>query len=498
MHAPSRLRSLACLAGAALLLVAIAWLRGGEYDEFYSVFLIAGDPRPNWPLVPFAAHRAAGFYHGHAAFGAIAAALRRGDVHPPLYFWALSLWRDLVGMDLFRLRLLSVLFALAGLALLVRIARRIGAPPLLSALITLLFYGFAYTGIVARDFAMAQLFALAGAALLIEAEERGGLLPAICGGLALGAACFTNDLASFTAVALFAWLIATSWRRPKLWLAAGAAAALFLPAWLWFFIAQRGSRAGQFRPFHAAHAIARLAADQAGAILGALPLYAPRPASMALGAGLAVLIAMLAWHALRDGLPALAPRHRALVIAGAVAPPLGLLALGAMFDTMPIEVRYLWLGLPYVGLALAAGLRERPRLLALVLTVEAASIVGLARAPQTMQPAARAERAAAQTVGPNGLIILPFGNDGVGIPGPFVAAAPPSMHILIAHDAGGSILRAAAAYPRVTIARIEVDRTSKVLVPRLDALFAAAPCWRRRKAPPEIDLFLRDCASGDH
>ena len=497
MRALLRSRNVVLLAGAALLLAAIAWLRGGEYDEFYSVFLIAGDPRPVWPVAPFAVRSVAGFYHGHASFDGIALALRRGDVHPPLYFWALALWRDLVGTDLFRLRLLSVLFSLAGLALLLRIARRIGAPPLRAAGITLLFYGFAYTSIVARDFALTQLFALVGAALLIDSEERGQALPAILGGLALGAACFTNDLASFTVVALLAWLMVTAWRRPKLWLAAGISAALFLPAWLWFFIAQRGSRAGQFQPFHAGHAIARLAADQVGAILGALPLYASRPLAIVIGTGLVALILALGWVVLHDGLPSLASRYRGLVIAGAIAPPLGLLVLGAAFDNTPIEVRYVWLGLPYIGLALAAALRDRPWRLALLLAVEAASITGLALAPRTMQPAGRTERAASQAIGGKGLVIIPFGNDGVGIPGPFIAAGPPQMHVLVVRRATNSILGAAAKYRRVAIARIEADRTSKILVPGLDVLFAHAECWRQEAAPPEIDLFVRHCAVAD-
>ena len=46
---------------------------------------------------------------GHAGFGAIARDLRAGDVHPPLYFWAVAAWRWLVGDGLFAARLFSVL-----------------------------------------------------------------------------------------------------------------------------------------------------------------------------------------------------------------------------------------------------------------------------------------------------------------------------------------------------------------------------------------------------
>ena len=41
---------LSVLLVAALLLTAVAWLRGAEYDEQYTLFLTGGVARPIWPI----------------------------------------------------------------------------------------------------------------------------------------------------------------------------------------------------------------------------------------------------------------------------------------------------------------------------------------------------------------------------------------------------------------------------------------------------------------
>lgn len=278
---------------AALVLLGVARFRGGEYDEYYSVFLVSGDARPAWPSGPFTVGSVRAAYEGESGAGRIARDLRRGDVHPPLYFWALALWRGMAGDGLFRLRLFSVLTTLASLALIASIAEAMALAPALPVLLTLLCYGFAYTGVIARDFALASLFMLGGIRLLIAAERREDAALAALGGLALGAASFTNYLAAFSALAGLSWMMLIA-PRARLWLAAGLGCAAFLPAGLWFFLAQRDSRIGQFQPFHLGHALGLLARDQAGAIFGGLPKYLPPPFSMPLAAVLALLLLALA------------------------------------------------------------------------------------------------------------------------------------------------------------------------------------------------------------
>ncbi len=399
---------------AAALLCAIAWVRAPEYDEAYSIFLTAGHARPAWPAGAFTAGSVRWLYAGHAGFGQIAHDLRVGDVHPPLYFWALEIWRGVIGPSWYAARLLSVLFTLGGLWLLARIAAGAKIPVIPALALTLFAYGFAYTGIVARGFALAQLCNIAGVFLLLLPGRRA----ALAAGWAFGAACFTNYLAVFTGGMALAWLLFTHPRRLP---AALAGLLPFLPACAWFYVAQRNSRIGQFQAFAAPHALALLAKDSGAAIFGGLPLYAGRYGPMVALALAGLFLCGLALVLMRRH------AHAPLFALLAAATPCGLLALGVIFGNTPIEIRYLAFSLPWLAMLLAPAL-PRP-LLGLMLTVQAAAIAGLALAPATMQPQAAAARAAAADH--DALVLLPFGNDGVGIPGPFIEAAPDNMRILL-------------------------------------------------------------------
>jgi hypothetical protein len=430
-------------AAAALLLLA-AQHRAPEYDEAYSIFLTAGHARPAWPQGVFTAGSVRGLYAGWAGFGRIARDLRAGDVHPPLYFWALEVWRQMAGPSWLAARGLSVLFSLGTLALLARLAVAAEVPVLPALGLTLLSYGFAYTGIVARGFALAQMLNMAGVLALFLAARLGGWRWALAGGVALGAASFTNYLAVFTGAAALLWLGGARWRALPVALAGFA---LFLPLDAWFFLAQRGSRLGQFTAFSVPHALALLGKDGGAAMFGGLPVYAGRFGAVAalalLGLGVAALACVARRRHARAGLFALL----------ALAMPCGLLALGTVFHNTPIEIRYMAFAMPWVALLLAPAL---PRLLlGLMLGVQGAAIAGLIFAPMTMQPQGLAARAAAAY--PGALVLVPFGNDGVGIPGPFIAAAPDDMRI--------ELLRPGMEMPPgAVLANIQVDDASRAAV----------------------------------
>ena len=469
---------------AAGVLTAIAVLRGGEYDEFYTVFLLAGDPRPVWPTRPFTPPQVRADFIGKAGFANIARNLRRGDVHPPFYFWLAKLWRTAFGPSLLALRLLSVLCALIALLLLARIAVALGIDPPSALLLTLGCYGFAYSSIVARDFALTTALILGALLTLLRGAPT--TRSDFGAGALLASACCTNDLAVFTAVGLWLWLASQS--RSRLWPVSFGALPL-VPLWGWFYLAQRNSRQGQFHHFTITRASAALLRDQAAAILGGLPDYAPRalmlPAAAALG-GFLLLLVIIALRA------RLAVRAKTLLLAGAVAPPLGLLMLGAAFNTMPFEIRYFWLGLPFIGLLLAAGLAPYPRLRFMLLALDFVALIGLAVAPQTMQPTARLALRTGRMGAPT-LIIIPFGNDGVGIPGPFINAAPSSATILVARQANAALLARARAYPRIAVPDLTPDYASRILRPHLLDLFQSSLCWVEAPGPHRVTIFLNHC-----
>lgn len=459
---------------AALVLTGAAWLRSAEYDEQYTLFLTAGTPRPDWPQTVFPAGAVAAVQAGHASLTGVARDLRATDVHPPFYFWAVSLWRTVFGPSLFAGRLLSVLCGLASLNLVGTIARRCAIPPALPMLLTLGCYGFVYTNAIARGFAPAQMLTLCGVALLFE---RRPLLAGAC----LGAACCCNYLAVFAAVAVIAGV--GVWR-------AVPAAVPFLALGAWFFAAQHGSRTGQFPPFALWPSLTRLTEYQSAVLFGGLPLYADGIARIAIKVLVALTSAAIVVCIARAR-PLGKRRDIAGILAAALATPAGLLLLGVVFDNTPIELRYLSFGLPFIALLVAWAFQVRwgqTWLLPVILTLQLASIAGLLLSPRTMQPARATAIAAAHLVG-DGIVLIPEGNDGVGIVGAFGIEASPNLPILVLGPAD-PIDERIGQYRRVVLTLLAQDRDSIRTIATLHAFFTA-PNWRRVAIGSTIEVYER-------
>jgi uncharacterized membrane protein len=478
-------RILSALLVSALLLVAVAWLRGAEYDEQYTMFVTGRVVRPIWPADVITADEVRAPQAAHAGFGAIARDLRATDVHPPLYFWLVRVWRGLAGDSLFAARLASVLCSLATLCLVAVIARSARIPPAPAVLLTCGCYGFAYTGAMARGFALAGLLSVAGIALLLAAPRDARRM--FAAGALLGAATFTNYLSAFTACAALLFVIASSHRpsgggsaailrplRPLLAMTAGLA--FWLPGDLWFFLGQRQARSGQFASFQPVVAASRLARYAAANLFGGLPLYfdgmARTAVTVTLGLLLVGLITVTTWRWRRLA----TPEARLLLAMAACAPPLGLLLLGLVFDNTPIELRYLAFATPFVGLLLAAALPASLRVA--VLAVQAVALLGLMMRPETMQPA-RLTAITAAAWSRDGVTLLPNGNDGVGIVGAFAAESAPATRLLVIdRDATSAQVRARVSrYPRVVLALLGQDAASRETLPVMRGAFTD-PCWR--------------------
>ena len=451
---------------AALVLTAAAALRGAEYDEQYTLFLTAGTPRPAWPATVFPAGSVGQIQSEHATMAGIARDLRATDVHPPLYFWAVSLWRQAFGSGLLAARMLSVLFGLASIALVGLIARRCAIPPLPAMLLTLGCYGFVHTNAIARGFAAAEVLTLSGVALLLGRRRA-------LAGLCFGAACCCNYLAVFVAAAVIladgAWI-------------AILAAVPFLAVDAWFFAAQHAARQGQFPPFALWPSLLRLAEYQVAAVFGGLPLYVDGDWQAATKAALAVVALALLVPIAR----ARPWRRHRIVLAAAVAPPVGLLLLGAVFNNTPIELRYLSFGLPFAALLAAATLEHRA--LALVASLQIAGVIGLVAAPQTMQPARTAATEAAHLAG-NAIVLLPAGNDGVGIVGSFGVEAPVTLPVLLIRPTD-AIAGRIAPYRRVALALLAQDRDSTAAIAAASRVLKP-PNWRRVAIGSNLEVFER-------
>jgi hypothetical protein len=431
-----------------------AVLRSTEYDETYTRLVTSPVPRPVWPVVPFTPAEALPVLDATADPAAIARNLRETDVHPPLYFWLAGLWRDAGGTSVAALRGLSVILALGAVAAFMAAAGAAGLPPVATGLATALAYGFAYTGGVARGFALAHLLLGLGVLGVVLAWRRQRAVFAALGGLAAGGASFANYLAAFPAAAIIGWLVIAPmpWRdRLRLAFAAGVPFLLVQGGNLVFFLAQRDSRPGQFVPFSLTGTLKLLGQFNAANIFGGLPLYVEGPARAAV-AGLLVLLLAAAAVAVVVRWRSIGP-SRWLWLGGFLAPSAGLFLLGAVFSNTPVELRYLAFAAPFAAALLAGAAAgwagTRPRLaaagLGLVLLVQAAGAVGMATHPATRQAYRDALATLAPALGPGTLLLVPQGNDGVGIVGATLAEAPPDQRVLVLREATAAELPARAA-----------------------------------------------------
>src|SRR5271157_671856 len=252
----------------ALALALVAICRGAEYDEGYTLLLTAGHRLPAWPAGVFHAAEGQALFRGAPSAAQIAAELRAQDVHPPVYFWLEAVWRAVAGPSLLAARALSVALSVAALAGVAAIARTLAIPPWRALLLCAGCYAFTYTGAIARDFALAQ--ALGVWAVWLAVRGRGTWTAALAG-VAFGLAILANYLAAFIAVGCGVWLLAARNLRV---VSFATGLAMLLPVQVWFFLAQRGSRAGQFAPLEWHSALLRLLRFQGAALFGGLPLYA--------------------------------------------------------------------------------------------------------------------------------------------------------------------------------------------------------------------------------
>ena len=95
-------------------------------DEGISLLQTAGHPHPSWPRHPEPAGQSQLFYKGTAPLLQISDDLARTDIHPPVYFWTLALWRRALGSTIEVARTLSLIYSVATvlvLYLLLRVAR---------------------------------------------------------------------------------------------------------------------------------------------------------------------------------------------------------------------------------------------------------------------------------------------------------------------------------------------------------------------------------------
>lgn len=93
-------------------------------------------------------------------------------------------------------------------------------------------------------------------------------------------------------------------------------------------------------------------------------------------------------------------------------------------------------------------------------------------------------------------MLLPRGNDGVGVVAAFVNEAPDQLRLSIAEqtDTKKQFFARIAGENRVVLALIGVDAASRATSALLRAAFTADPCWRQAGIGFNVLAFDRICA----
>ncbi len=117
------------LALAILVLITLAvrvpgvFSRAIWYDEAITLLETAGNANPSWSEFPTPARTQKELLTGSPTLKEVAAGLRETDVHPPVYYGLLSIWRRLAGESIETARLFSVFSSTATVCLLYLLLR---------------------------------------------------------------------------------------------------------------------------------------------------------------------------------------------------------------------------------------------------------------------------------------------------------------------------------------------------------------------------------------
>jgi hypothetical protein len=283
--------------------------------------------------------------------------------HPPLFFWLLRLWRDLLGSNDMATRLLPCIASVAGVALLYRVVLRLNgsvAALWAAALMALSGQQIFYAQEV-RSYSLIVLLGVAALAALIEIEQNGASVSRLVG---FGALALSLVLTHYFTIGLVLCLaVYAAIRLPRrtalrVGLTLAISAAVFALAWGPFMLRQRtamgleneGGAAFLLErgPAHVLNTLARLVA---------VPAQSISPATFMDAAGLPPVVAWVALPAFLLPLAWLRRRGDLLVwylwVAGVLLPLVALdLSRSSMHLAFP---RYTLLAGPGVFAVIAAG-----------------------------------------------------------------------------------------------------------------------------------------------
>jgi len=329
-------------------------------DEAVSLLETAGHSLPAWPHEPVRAGTLKVVFEGNPTLGQVAADLRNTDVHPPLYYWILTLWRRALGFSLESARALSLVCSIAAVFALFLLLRAAGAEyPLVGTLVYAFSSDAVLFGAVARNYAVASLCVLLSALLAWLGVERAGANGRGAAALLAGAGVFcglafqTHYLALFPVAVILLWAVLYVWPIRRSWvvIAPVAALAVALPAVRNLVSKQMGARPAQAAGFAGVfQELVNLLKVNLTAFWQ--PVVTSNALHYAVAALALVLIATGTWLAARRSGVFKAP-FRPLLFGLALAPSAGVFALDFLFDKRLTDPQYLTFATPMLAVLIS-------------------------------------------------------------------------------------------------------------------------------------------------
>lgn len=231
--------------------IPLVYSRSAYFDEAITLLEVSGHAGAHWPDTPRPAGELAILMRSSAPLAAVTKGVYTSDVHPPLYYILLALWRRLWGYSLISARALSVLASTVTIILAYGLSRLAGLRvPFIPAALCALSTGAVWSSTVARNYAVASSI-LYGAVLFAwiatrTSDPRRQITCGVASALLCGLVIHTHYLAAFPVAAVLMWWFAVVWRRSHLLaLAVPALAFAIAAAGLQPMLIQSGTRAHQ-------------------------------------------------------------------------------------------------------------------------------------------------------------------------------------------------------------------------------------------------------------
>ncbi len=331
------------------------------YDESVTLLETAGNAIPSWPDTPTLAYVAKRQLVGDPSLRAVADDLRSTDVHPPLYFCLLTVWRGWLGPSIEGARLLSLLLSTGAVVLLYLLLEAAGWPrPFFPSLVFSVTSGAVFYGHEARPYALALFLIMSAALLALKAEAAGpdprhrSLVCSLAMALCCGLAFQTNFLSLFPVAAVLGWYTIRVWSHSKGLILAAHAAALAV-ALIGFskLLLQVGARPLQMRGFRGVLAETSKIIDMNFFAFWTPVASIPGLTPVMVGTVVVLLLANAAY--LREQWSRVNRAVLLLFVGLALAPSVGLFLLDLVSDRNLHKPQYLVLAGPGIAVLLTLG-----------------------------------------------------------------------------------------------------------------------------------------------